>query len=203
MPAESKIRYMPAQGFGIYIDLDNPQAQAVVTTRQGWRGSYIYLPLTDIAPCADLNPDELDHFLDWHVGGQLIAQVVAAWDAAAGHDHSTGNNPETLAAYRRAARLEHELVERIKAEVTTLPEPAGHWFAWDWLDAGHVIDTYGLSASTSADELWAIATRICDDAEQEYVSLARHQVHSYLCDLADRLAAEDAEAVEMIEGDQP
>ena len=202
MTSDCKVRYMPARGFGIYIDLDNPQAQARVITRQDWRNAYIYLPLTDIAPCADLNPDELDHFLDWHVGGQLIAQVANAWNAAADCDHSTGNNPETLAAYRKAARLEHELVERIKAEVSILPEPAGHWFAWDWLESSHVIDTYGLSASTSADELWAIAIRICDDAEQEYVSLATHEVHSYLCDLSDRLAAEDAEAVEMIEGGQ-
>lgn len=193
-----KTRYMPAQDYGIFIDLNNPQAQAVVITRQDWRGAYIYLPLTDIAFDADLNPDELDHFLDWHVGGQLIAQVAAAWNAAADCDHSTGDNAETLAAYRKAARLEYEMVERIREEVEPLPEPCGHWFAWDYLTLDFVLG-FGVTPSTSYRVLAEIADRIVLEAEEAYVSLVPSEVYHYLCDIVERLAEEDARATALVE----
>lgn len=191
-------RYMPAQDYGIYIDLDNPQAEPVVITRQDWRNAYIYLPLTDIAFDADLNPDELDHFLSWHVGGQLVAEVVAAWNAAADCDHSTGRNPETQAAYRYAARLEHELIECIREDVATLPEPSGHYFAWDYLNLDFVLD-HGVKPGSSYRELSEIADRIVLEAAEAYVSLSPSEVYHYLCDTVDRLLEEDTRATALVE----
>lgn len=191
-------RYMPAQDYGIYIDLDNPQAQPVVISRQDWRNAYIYLPLNEIAFDADLNPDELDHFLDWHVGGKLIAQVADAWNAAADCDHSTGHNPETQAAYRKAARLERDLLERIREEVSTLAEPSGHYFAWDYLTLDFVLD-HGVKLGSSFAELAEIADRIVLEAAEAYVSLVHSEVYHYLCDTVERLAEEDARATALVE----